>query len=595
MASSGSNTWDVSGTSGYLKIRMSWAATQSVSNNYSDVTVKVYVIRGAYGYNTNSTADAQTLWIDGVAYNGTSSVGGASNTESLIMTQSRRVYHNSDGTKTLTLKFEKYFGLSWGGVWLGTRTFPQVSYALDTIARATNPVLSNTNPTMGDTITISLPRASETFTHYVFHDFWEGKWTRINDNAVGSSLSWQVPLEEYAIRIPSSTSGGGRIQVDTYNGSVYIGSKIVNFTAHVPSTAIPILEGTTSTEVNSIVSANLPQGTYLKNMSTIRTTFTGASGVLGSTIAQYRVYLGGSTYGGLTSTVDVSPNTHGAITMYTSVIDSRGRESVKLPTATTILDYEKPLLSEAQLYRKPSDSTILVVDSTGTYYNLSGVNEATLNIYVKPKDSTIWDLAKTVKTSTGNIGGVTEISGYIALTAYDIMISLFDEFTSSSPNQQVGVIGTTTILYSYDDTGFSVGKVREPTDNPFQVSKDATFEANVHVQGQVTSDTNPTKYLATLQGGWVNYGDGFAPAEYWKGPDNQVHLHGLIKSGTIADGTVIFTLPEGFRPLQKEIFIVFISGGGFGRVDVNDNGNVVAKIVNATYTSLSGISFLAES
>ena len=68
----------------------------------------------------------------------------------------------------------------------------------------------------------------------------------------------------------------------------------------------------------------------------------------------------------------------------------------------------------------------------------------------------------------------------------------------------------------------------------------------------------------------------------------------MIKSGTVADGTVIFTLPEGFRPLQKEIFIVFVSGGGFGRVDVNDNGSVVAKIVNATYTSLSGISFLAK-
>ena len=71
-------------------------------------------------------------------------------------------------------------------------------------------------------------------------------------------------------------------------------------------------------------------------------------------------------------------------------------------------------------------------------------------------------------------------------------------------------------------------------------------------------------------------------------------MRGLIKSGTVADGTVIFTLPQGFRPKQKQIFIVFISGGGFGRVDVNDNGSVVAKIVNATYTSLSGISFLAK-
>ena len=105
----------------------------------------------------------------------------------------------------------------------------------------------------------------------------------------------------------------------------------------------------------------------------------------------------------------------------------------------------------------------------------------------------------------------------------------------------------------------------------------------------------PVTFAPTLLSGWVNYGDDpFAAAGYYKGPDNRVHLQGLIKSGTVADGTVIFTLPQGFRPKQIQIFIVFISGGGYGRVDVSDNGNVVAKIVNATYTSLSGISFLAE-
>ena len=104
----------------------------------------------------------------------------------------------------------------------------------------------------------------------------------------------------------------------------------------------------------------------------------------------------------------------------------------------------------------------------------------------------------------------------------------------------------------------------------------------------------PVTFAPTLLSGWVNYGDVFAAAGYCKGPDNRVHLQGLITSGTVADGTVIFTLPEVFRPLKQETFIVFISGGGYGRVDVNDNGNVVAKIVNATYTSLSGISFLAK-
>ena len=104
----------------------------------------------------------------------------------------------------------------------------------------------------------------------------------------------------------------------------------------------------------------------------------------------------------------------------------------------------------------------------------------------------------------------------------------------------------------------------------------------------------PFTFAPTLLSGWVNYGDHWAAAGYYKGSDNRVHLQGLIKSGTVADGTVIFTLPQGFRPKQTQMFIIFISGGGYGRVDVNESGSVVANTVNATYTSLSGISFLAE-
>lgn len=594
MASSGSNTWDVSGTSGYLKIRMSWTSTQNVSGNYSDVTVKVYIIRGAYGYNTNSTADAQSLWIDGTQYSGTSSVGGASNTESLIMTQSKRVYHTSDGTKTFSLKFEKYFGLSWGGVWLGTRTFPQVTYTLDTIARATTPVLSNPNPTMGTTITISLPRASDAFTHYVFHDFWEGKWTQINTTAVGTSLSWSVPLDTYATRIPNSTSGGGRIQVDTYSGSTYIGSKIVNFTAYVPSSVIPTLTSTVSNEVNSVVSANLPQGTYLKDMSTIRTIFTGALGALGSTIAQYRIYIGSSTYGSTTSTLDVSPNIYGSTIAYTSVIDSRGRESAKIATPMNILDYTKPQLAEVQLYRKTTDSTTLVVDSTGTFSPLSGANTATLNIYTKEKDAVTWTLAHTEGSSTGVIGGVIELTGHADLIAYDVSVALFDEFTVSTPNQHIGVIGTTTVLYSYDDVGLTIGRVREDTDSPLHVSKNATFEGDLHVHGVLTSDMPPTKYVATLQNGWGNYGDSYGPATYFKDSSNIVHLTGLIKDGNTASGITVLSLPQGFRPSYREIFIVG-TAGGYGRLDVAPTGAVVTGAgLNTNYTSLAGITFLAE-
>lgn len=113
------------------------------------------------------------------------------------------------------------------------------------------------------------------------------------------------------------------------------------------------------------------------------------------------------------------------------------------------------------------------------------------------------------------------------------------------------------------------------------------------VNGWTLISGAPVTFAPTLLNAWVNYGDGFAAAEYWKDSDNVVHITGLIKDGGVADGTVIFTLPAGFRPGLKELFPSTLSSGT-GRIDVNDNGNVVAKIVSAAYTSLSGISFLAK-
>ena len=103
----------------------------------------------------------------------------------------------------------------------------------------------------------------------------------------------------------------------------------------------------------------------------------------------------------------------------------------------------------------------------------------------------------------------------------------------------------------------------------------------------------PVTFAPTLLNSWVNFGSGFAPVKYWKGPDNMVHIGGLIKNGVTSEGAVIFTLPSGFRPEFKEIFTI-AQDNAFGRIDVNDDGNVIVVKAGAVFTSLSGLSFLAK-
>lgn len=95
-----------------------------------------------------------------------------------------------------------------------------------------------------------------------------------------------------------------------------------------------------------------------------------------------------------------------------------------------------------------------------------------------------------------------------------------------------------------------------------------------------------------FENSWVNYDTStFHGARFWKDPTGQVHLEGVIKSGTIP--ATAFTLPVGYRPSNGHLFVV-ISNGAIGRVDVAPTGNVVVQAGNNTYVSLDGIHFKQE-
>lgn len=100
----------------------------------------------------------------------------------------------------------------------------------------------------------------------------------------------------------------------------------------------------------------------------------------------------------------------------------------------------------------------------------------------------------------------------------------------------------------------------------------------------------------TLLNGWLNFSSTSEPwqrAGFYKDLSGVVHLTGLIKDGTTANGTVLGTLPVGYRPAKQEVFTVTTSSGT-ARIDVYPNGQIIgARDLNATFTSLSGPSFKA--
>lgn len=109
---------------------------------------------------------------------------------------------------------------------------------------------------------------------------------------------------------------------------------------------------------------------------------------------------------------------------------------------------------------------------------------------------------------------------------------------------------------------------------------------------QLERETTPNWVAVTHENSWADY-SGYQGAEYCKDANGFVHIRGLVDSGTVGSGTGVFTLPLGFRPAAKELFVT-ISNGALGRIDIDTDGTVDVITGNNTYVSLSGITFAAS-
>jgi hypothetical protein len=105
---------------------------------------------------------------------------------------------------------------------------------------------------------------------------------------------------------------------------------------------------------------------------------------------------------------------------------------------------------------------------------------------------------------------------------------------------------------------------------------------------------NGWQNLTPLKGGWVFYGSPHSTAQYAKGNDDIVIVKGLVKSGTITNGTVVATLPPGYRPKEK-MLLTTVGNQHHTRVDVAPNGDITFEgTADAGWTSLDPIIFIAE-
>lgn len=514
MASSGSFSGSI--CSGHYVLRVDWTQTKNISANTSTITANMYLVNdwrlNVSGHaGNNCTIDGKSSDFTAPAINGTGTY--------LLGTASQTVNHNSDGSKSLTISAMYAIAATISGTYY-SKIEASATITLDSIARASS--VSASNATMGSATTISISRASSSFTHTLTYLFGNTSGTIVT-KTTATSVSWIPPLS-LASQIPKAVTGTCTITCSTYNGSTLIGSKTCTLTLTVPASVKPTISSLTASRVDGDVPSSW--GIYVQTKSKAKLTINGAAGSYGSTISSYSI-----TGGGYTSTASSFTtgflNSSGSIKFTATVTDSRGRVSAAATVTISVVAYSPPSFASYLSQRCLSNGTI---DDDGTYIrgqvsysyaSCGGKNTVTRATYYKKASDTAWTNASAAFSSgTAFTFGSGKIS---TETSYDIKYTLTDAFTTIAIQD---IVSTAAVVMDFKQggKGVAVGKVSE-ADKTFEVAEDW----NVRVYGKLLKDyikslvgemypvgsiymsvknTNPSTYFG---GTWVAWGTGRVP------------------------------------------------------------------------------------
>lgn len=341
------------------------------------------------------------------------------------------------------------------------------SVALHTIPRKSSCSMPAT--TMGSAGTITITRASSSFTHTLAYSFGNASGTIVTKTS-NTSVSWTPPLT-LANQIPNSTSGTCTLTCYTYNGNTLIGTSTSTVNLSVPASVKPTIGAFVVSRVDGTVPS--AWGIYVQSKSKAVAAISNAAGSYGSAITAFSI-----SGGGYSSTTDSLETgflmTAGTVTFTAKVKDSRGRWSDESTVSITIVAYSTPYVQSRSAQRCLSDGTVSTNGTyakakvTFTYASCSGKNSVTTATYYK----------KTTDSSYTNVGaafssGVEYILGGGNLStdySYDIKFVLTDAFGSY---YVLETISTASVVMDFKagGLGVAVGKVSE-TDNCFEVSED---------------------------------------------------------------------------------------------------------------------------
>lgn len=375
----------------------------SIEENKSRVGRKLELISGSSGRFSDYTI-GWGINVDGQSNSGSGNQSLMSYNTSLTLYEDEIIVeHNEDGKKTVSCSAS----ISSSGTYSPGNFSISGEFELTTIPRASKAFATNAD--IGSTSTITINKASSSFTHTLEYSF-EGLTGTIIEKTSQESVGWEVP-KSFFQKIPESQDGTATITCKTYSGNTLIGTSQTTMTAKVPTSgensSMPIIESATAVDTNpDTIELTGNSSRLVKYFSKVRLNATGRC----LDYAGLKVFREMSIYE-LTSTTTES----NGITQIeaTKLYDSFTKDYFRLNLVDTrgLISQEKnlneengdfvivpyiPLTMKADIERQSETSNSIKMNFTGNFYNgyfdgnNTNFNNLTIKWRYKLTDSGSW-------------------------------------------------------------------------------------------------------------------------------------------------------------------------------------------------------------
>ena len=570
------------GITGYT-VKTEWTATQNVEENYSDLTIKLYLICG-YRYNLSISTKTHYVYIDNTAYSINSSLYTNGNQTLKLGEFTKRIYHNSDGTKSVNLSSIVTFNANIRGRHVGTVNGGSDTIELDKIPRMS--LIKNTIDGSRYLNSLHTLHVDKFLTGNITHDIWyiiygddatkTSNWNYIARNSSNLDIEF-VPTLDYINLQPNNDVMYIDFGIKTYKDGELFGEIVYSkgWYFKIPDSIQPTISNVEIVDANTKTKA---LGVYVQNHSKLNIKTT-ASGIAGSTIKNIKILAANQVFWGSDITTN-ELNAAGTVEIQIIATDSRNK-TFSTTRSITVEPYFLPSINNFKGQRLEKDERTVTIERNFKMASIASKNPCNWKVERRQIGSSNW---LTIQQGTDKVL-TTNLLAYNNSTDldYEFRLTISDFYTSAT---QSFFVGSSFRLYEAHSsgTGLGVGQIAKRP-NMFDVNLKTAFFKGIETEKWTKMHLyNSTKPY-----------DAKNELKYFKDPLGLVHIQGVVKD-TTSEWLARITRAD-CRPEKDLIISVPCTGFKFAFLKIYEDGNILIdnrSEISTNWISLDCITFKAK-